>query len=197
MRRARKENGKKGEEERLVEWSELLPLDQHVSFAFSHLTVRERQLKLRKNRLENNQMLSARTICPISVYIFHKFRVTSFFCFEASDKWHLKHSLAWTHIAIFFRFVRVGATLFWAPTKMMTISCLKLDPVASGDWGTAPSMASKTCPIREARGLPKQKSTIKDAGNEKELVIINRRLRNTGDNNRRSKRFCWPTMCFA
>ena len=33
-------------------------------------------------------------------------------------------------------------------------------------------MASKTCPIREACGLPKQKSTIKDAGNENELVLI-------------------------
>ena len=33
-------------------------------------------------------------------------------------------------------------------------------------------MASKTGPIREACGLPKQKSTIKDAGKENELVLI-------------------------
>ena len=32
-------------------------------------------------------------------------------------------------------------------------------------------MASKTCPIREACGLPKQKGTIKDAGNENELIL--------------------------
>ena len=111
--------------------------------------------------------------CPREQFVpFPFFCFTFIFCFKASDKWHLKHPLACTHIAVFFRFVWDRATLFWAPTKLMTISCLKLDPIASGDWGTAPSMASKTCPIREARGLPKQKSTIKDAGKENELVLI-------------------------
>ena len=103
MGRAWKENDKKGEEECLVEWSELFPLDQHLRFAFSHLTVRERQRKLGKNCLENDQMLSARTIFPISVYIFHKFRVTFIFCFKASDKWHLKRPLAWKHICGFLQ----------------------------------------------------------------------------------------------
>ena len=111
--------------------------------------------------------------CPREQFVpFPFFCFRFIFCFKASDKWHLKHPLACTHIAVFFRFVWDRATLFWAPTKRMTISCLKLDPVASGDWGTAPSMASKTCPIREARGLPKQKSTIKDPGKENELVLI-------------------------
>ena len=73
MGRTWKENDKKREEECLV--------DQHLCFAFSHLTVRERQRKLGKNRLENDQMRSARTICLVSVLCFTNSVLLSFFIF--------------------------------------------------------------------------------------------------------------------
>ena len=110
MGRTWKENDKKGDEESLVEWSELLPLDQHLRFAFSHLTVRERQGKLGKNRLENDQILFARTICPVSVFIFHKFFVTFIFCLLILQINDILNNLKLAHILRFssglFEFAR-------------------------------------------------------------------------------------------
>ena len=106
----RKWQESKGDEESLVEWSELLPLDQHLRFAFSHLTERERQRKLGKNRLENDQILSARAICPVSVFIFQKFFVTFIFCLLSLQINDILNNLKLAHILRFssglFEFAR-------------------------------------------------------------------------------------------
>ena len=84
----------------------ILPL----RFAFSHLTVRERQRKLGKNRLENDQILSARTICPVCVFIFHKFFVTFIFCLLRLQINDILNNLKLAHILRFssglFEFAR-------------------------------------------------------------------------------------------